>query len=243
MINLFDEHKALIMLEETQKHLKSKGKYLDITAPLNDKKTFKLISSGKTSGVYLLEDKGIRNFFKEISSDRFDDMVAVIAIYSIGLLGSGMMEDFIKGKERKVPINYMYSQFKKILDETYGVILHHEQITEILQVIGGFSVEKAEIVRRSMRKSDTGKVSEFKDEFINGAINNGLTKRDAERTFDLINYFAGYSLSKSFAAKHATYAYQTAYLKAHYSKEFRETVNVFKKIPYTYKKRWISEDL
>lgn len=225
LADIFDENKALVIIEETQKILKHKGKILNInTIPLDDEKTYKLISTAKTKGIYLLGDKDMRRHIKKTSIDNFKDLLPLVAMYSNGIIGAAMMDDFIKIKNREIKIKYSHPLFKKILNETYGVILYLEQIREILQIVGGLSPETAEKVRKCMLKTmaDKEEMDKYRDSFIKGAIKNGLTKKEAERTFDLILYFAKYRMSKSFATKHATYAYQTAYLKAHYPTVFNE---------------------
>jgi hypothetical protein len=219
--DIFDKNKALIMIEETLKYLKTTGKELDITSvSLDDKKTYELISSGNTSGIYLFEDEGMKNLFKELSTNRFEDLVALTALYRPGSQISAMLEDFMKRKKGEIPIKYQYPQFKEILDETYGIILYQEQLIDLFQRVGGFSLEQAELLKKAMVKRDTDTANKYKNEFVKGAVKNGLKELDAIRTFELLNYFAEYSLQKSFATTHATYAYQTAYLKAHYPKEF-----------------------
>lgn len=217
--DIFDENKALIMIEETLKYLKTTGKELDIASvPLDDKKTYELISSGNTSGVYLLEDEGMKTILKEMSPINFKDLVALTALYRPGSQISAMLEDFMKREKGEIPIKYQYPQFKEILDETYGIILYQEQLIDLFQRVGGFSLEQAELLKKAMVKRDTDTANKYKNEFVKGAVKNGLKELDAIRTFELLNYFAEYSFPKSFATTHATYAYQTAYLKAHYPK-------------------------
>jgi DNA polymerase-3 subunit alpha len=220
-LDFFDEDKALIMIEETLKYLKTTGKELDIASvPHDDKKTYELISSGNTPEVYLFEDEGMKTILKEVSPINFKDLVALIAFGRPGPQISAMLGDFIRRRKGEIPIKYKYPKVKELLDETYGIIIYHEQITELFQILGGFSLEQAEILKKAMVKKDSEIVSKFKDEFVNGAIKNGLTELGAKQVFQLVNYFAEYSLSRTFATKHATYAYQTAYLKVHYPKEF-----------------------
>lgn len=211
------------MIEEISK---KKGQILDITSiPFNDRKTYELISTGKTSGVYLLEDKGIRKILKNISPNNFEDLIVLIALYiSSFFLGSTNLEEFIRRKNREIKVRYPYHQLKDILGETYGVIVYQEQITKILQVIGGFPYNTAEILRKNLSRGEKNNVAKYKDKFIKGAIRKDIAKKDAERTFDLIQFFADLSVSKSEAKTHATYAYQTAYLKAHYPKEFKSAI-------------------
>jgi DNA polymerase-3 subunit alpha len=218
---LYDENQALIIIEEILNILKSKGKSIDMTMiPLDDQETLQLISSGKTAGTYLLGASSLKRSINKTAINNFEDLVALVAIYSQGFIGEGMLNDFIQRKNGEIKIKYIHPLFKKILKQTYGVILYPEQVIEILHIIGGMSLKKAEETRKSMIRKEKEKIDVYRNAFIRGAIKKCFTERNAERTFDLLAYFAQYAISKSLATKHTTYAYQTAYLKAHYPKEF-----------------------
>jgi hypothetical protein len=217
----YDENKAIIIIEEIMNRLKGKGKSLDMAMiPLDDKETHQLIASGQTGGTYLLGASSMKRSINKTVINNFEDLVALVAIYSQVFIGEGMLDDFIKRKNGEIKIKYIHPLFKKILDQTYGVILYREQVMEILHIIGGMLLKKAEEARKSMIRQETEKIKVYRNAFIKGAVKKGLTERDAERTFGLLAYFAQYAISKSLATKHATYAYQTAYLKVHYPKEF-----------------------
>ncbi len=218
-----DEIKACAIIDETLKYLRQKGKKLYITRiPLNDGKTFKLISSGKSKGCYLLEDTGLRKILKNTSIDKFEDLITYIALYTPGLFGKAAIEDFIKRKDGQIPVRYEIPQLKEILDRTYGVIIYNEQISEILLRLGGMSRQRAEILRKAMGRKEKEIVEKYTDVFINGAASNGISRKKTERLFGLLNYYSEYAVSKSFATTHAKLAFQTAYLKAHYPTVFNE---------------------
>jgi hypothetical protein len=226
----YDENKALIIIEEILKHLKNKGKSIDIgMIPLNDKETLQLIASGQTGGTYLLEDINLKKSINKTVINNFEDLVALVAIYSQECIAEGTMDDLIKRKNREIKISYIHPLFEKILYQTYGVILYREQVMDILHIIGGMSLKKAEEARKTMIREKTEKIDVYRNAFIKGAMKKGLTERDAERTFGLLSYFTQYAISKSLATKHATYAYQIAYLKTHYPSEFIAAINALKK--------------
>ncbi len=221
--DFYDESKARILIDQTLKDLRQKGKKLYITRiPLNDGKSFKLISSGKTKGCYLLEDTDLRKILKNTLIDGFEDLITFIALYTPGLFGKASIEDFIKRKKGEIPVRYELPQLKEILEQTYGVVIYNEQISEILLRLGGMSKQKAEMLRKAMGRKDKETVGKYKNVFINGAASNGISRKKTERLFDLLNYYSEYAIPKSFATTHAKIAYQTAYLKAHYPTVFNE---------------------
>ena len=229
----YDGNKALVIIEEIMDRLKAKGKSLDIAMiPLDDKETLQLIASGQTGGMYILGDSSLKRSINKTVINNFEDLVVLVAIYSQGSIAKGTLDDFIKRRNGGIKIKYIHPLFKKILDQTYGVILYREQVMEILHIIGGMSLKKAEEARKSMIRQETEKIYVYRNAFIKGAVKKGLTERDVVRTFALLNYFAQYAISKSLVTKHATYAYQTAYLKAHCPLEFEAASNSLKKNGY-----------
>ncbi len=193
----------------------------DITSlPLDDKATYELLSSGNTAGIFQLESPGMRDILVKIKPDHFDDLVAILALYRPGPLGSGMVDDYIKRCRGLIPVKYETPDLKDILKETHGVIVYQEQVMKIANVLAGFSLGEADLLRRAMGKKDPETMTKLKTRFVDGAKHNGTSEKKAEKIFDLIEYFAGYGFNKSHSAAYALITYQTAYLKAHYPVEY-----------------------
>ncbi len=213
---------TLTTIDKTLKYIKRlRGIDLDINSiPLDDRETYRLLSSGKTVGIFQLESPGMRELIMKLSPDRFEDLIALVALYRPGPLGSGMIDDFIKRKKGEVPVEYIVPELKEILDETYGVILYQEQVMRISNRIAGFTLGQADILRRAISKKDPELMERLKTEFIDGAVKNNFSKEIAEKLFDLIEYFGNYGFNKSHSAAYAFIAYQTAYLKTHFPCEF-----------------------
>ena len=190
------------------------------TITLNDPKTYELLSSGKTFGVFQLESSGMREILVRLKPETFEDIIALVALYRPGPLGSGMVDDFIKRKRGLTAIKYELPELEPILKETYGVILYQEQVMKIANVLSGFSLAEADILRRAMGKKIPEEMEKMKKTFIDGAKKNKINEKKAEKIFELIEYFAGYGFNKSHSAAYALIAYQTAYLKANYPVEF-----------------------
>lgn len=188
--------------------------------PLNDKESYQLLGEGNTLGIFQLESSGMRNILKRSKPTVFEDIIALVALYRPGPLGSGMVEDFIKRKHGEIPVNYEIPQLEEILKETYGVILYQEQVMKIASMLGGFSMGSADLLRRAMGKKKADVMTQQREKFVKGAIKNHISKKKAMRIFDLMEFFAGYGFNKSHSASYALVAYQTAYLKAHYPVEF-----------------------
>jgi DNA polymerase-3 subunit alpha len=188
--------------------------------PLDDLKTFALIQAGKTSGVFQLESDGLKEVLRKLKPDKFQDIIAVNALYRPGPLGSGMVDDFILRRHGKQEINYFFDELKDVLWETYGVIVYQEQVMKIASIIAGYSLGESDILRRAMGKKKAEVMAEQKKLFVERAIERGYDKRKSDDLFELMAYFAGYGFNKSHSAAYALIAYQTAYLKANYPAEF-----------------------
>ena len=188
--------------------------------PLNDGDTYRILSEAQTFGVFQLESSGIRDILRKMRPEIFEDIIALVALYRPGPLGSGMVDDFIKGKHGTIPIKNIVPQLDDILKETYGVILYQEQVMKIASVLGGFSMGAADTLRRAMGKKKPEEMAQQRDKFTKGATANKIAENKAEKIFDLMEHFAGYGFNKSHSAAYALIAYQTAYLKAHYPLEF-----------------------
>lgn len=214
--------KTLTIIEKTLKHIKaSKGVDLSLKdISLEDKETYKLLCSGQTTGIFQLESSGMRELLIKMQPDCFEDLIALVALYRPGPLGSGMVDDFIKGKKGLKPVRYEIPQLKEILSETYGVILYQEQVMRIANKLANFTMGQADILRKAMGKKKPEEMEKQKEAFIKGAVANGIPEKKAIRLFDLMAFFAEYGFNKSHSAAYAYIAYQTAFLKAHYPVEF-----------------------
>lgn len=214
--------KTLTVIEETIKIVKrTQGKEIDMNGiPLTDKKTFKLLSEANTIGIFQLESSGMRNILQKLGPNKFEDLIAVLALYRPGPLGSGMVDDFIERKQGKKPIVYIHPRLEHILKETYGIILYQEQTMQIASVLAGFDLSDADLLRKAIGK----KVPEIMDEqrslFLEGCEKNKINPVLANQIFDLIDYFSGYGFNKSHSTAYALISYQTAYLKANYGVEY-----------------------
>lgn len=183
---------------------------------LEDKDVYALLSSGKSLGIFQLESSGMQNLLKRLMPNRFDDLIAVLALYRPGPLDSGMVDEFIERKNGRKPIVYIDPQLESVLKETYGIIVYQEQVMEIARVISGFSMAEADNLRKAMGKKQPEILEEAKEKFIDGAVNRKVQKEVAEEIFDLIKTFGRYGFNKSHSTAYALLAFQTAYLKVHY---------------------------
>ena len=194
--------------------------------PDEDAKTFKLLQSTETVAVFQLESSGMRDLIKRMRPDQFDDLVALVALFRPGPLQSGMVDDFLTRKHatNKSDINYLHPELKPVLEETYGVILYQEQVMQIAQVLAGYSLGEADLLRRAMGKKNLEEMSKQREVFVAGATERGVAIKTATYIFDLMEKFAGYGFNKSHSAAYAVLSYQTAYLKAHYPAAFMAAV-------------------
>jgi DNA polymerase-3 subunit alpha len=186
--------------------------------PFDDPKTFALLSSGKTTGLFQLESSGMRDLLTGLKPDRFEDIIAIIALYRPGPMD--LIPDFIKRKQGKIPITYEVPELEPILKATYGVIVYQEQVMAIANKVAGFSLGQADILRRAMGKKKPEEMAKLRAKFLEGTKKNKIPEKKAEKLYELIQKFAGYGFNKSHAAAYAVLCYQTAYLKTHYPTEF-----------------------
>lgn len=214
--------KTLSVIAETVKIVKrTKGKELDITQiNLQDKKTFSLLAKGNTVGVFQLESRGMRDILKKINPSKFEDIIAVLALYRPGPLGSGMVDDFINRKQGKRNITYIHPKLEPVLKKTYGIILYQEQIMRIVSELAGFSMARADLLRKAIGKKIPEIMDEQRNLFLDGCEKNKIPRNIANQIFDLIDYFSGYGFNKSHSTAYALISYRTAYLKANYPVEF-----------------------
>jgi len=188
--------------------------------PLDDAPTFELMTRGDTLGVFQLESQGMRELLGRLKPDSFEDVIAVLALYRPGPLGSGMVDMFCRRKHGEDPVEYPHEDTATILEETYGVIVYQEQVMRIANVIGGFSMNDADNLRKAMGKKKPEVMARFKDQFVNGAKEKSYDTAFAKELFETMEYFAGYGFNKSHSAAYALLTWQTAWLKAHYRVEF-----------------------
>ncbi len=186
--------------------------------PYDDPQTFGLLASGKTTGLFQLESAGMRDLLTGLKPDRFEDIIAIIALYRPGPMD--LIPDFIKRKQGKVPITYEVPELEPLLKDTYGVIVYQEQVMAIANKVAGFSLGQADILRRAMGKKKPEEMEKLRAQFIAGARERKISEPKAKKLFDLIQKFAGYGFNKSHAAAYAVVTYHTAYLKAHYPTQF-----------------------
>jgi len=194
--------------------------------PARDAGTFALLQSSKTAAVFQLESSGMRDLIKRMRPDQFDDLVALVALFRPGPLQSGMVDDFISRKHatNKADIDYLHPDLQPVLEETYGVILYQEQVMQIAQVLAGYTLGGADLLRRAMGKKKPEEMAKQREIFVDGATERGVAERTATRIFDLMEKFAGYGFNKSHSAAYAVLSYQTAYLKANYPAAFMAAV-------------------
>ncbi|HEV8722697.1 MAG TPA: DNA polymerase III subunit alpha [Candidatus Binatia bacterium] len=201
------------------------GEKLDVNRlPLDDKKTYKTLCNGNTTGVFQLESGGIREMTVKIRPNCFEDLVAILALYRPGPLDSGMAEEYIKRKHGREKIKYLHPLLETILKDTYGVIVYQEQVMQIAQVLGGYTMGDADMLRRAMGKKDPEEMAAQRERFVEGARGKKIDDKVAAEIFDQMETFARYGFNKSHSAAYALVSYQTAYLKTHYPVEFIATL-------------------
>lgn len=214
--------RTLTVVDEARKLINARKKInLDINdLPLDDSATYEMLSRGDAVGVFQLESSGMRDLLKKMKPTRFEDLIALLALYRPGPLGSGMVDDFIKRMHNVALIKYDHPALEPILKETYGIILYQEQVMQIVSTLAGFSLAKADSLRRAMGKKIPEIMEREKKSFIDGAAKNHIQTRTAEKIWNLIEYFSGYGFNKSHSTAYAFISYQTAYLKANHTVEF-----------------------
>ena len=214
--------KTLTLLHDCVKLIeKSKGVTVDLNnLPLDDKKTYKLLCSGATTGIFQLESTGIREMTVKIRPNCFEDLVAILALFRPGPLDSGMAEQYIQRKHGREQIKYLHPRLQETLKDTYGVIVYQEQVMQIARFLAGYSMGEADILRRAMGKKDPEEMSKQRERFVEGAVKNKIDADTAGEIFDQMETFARYGFNKSHSAAYALVSYQTAYLKTHYPVEF-----------------------
>jgi len=222
--------RTLTIIKWALEFIKQQGVDLDINQiALDDAKTFSMLKKAETTAVFQLESRGMRDLVKRIKPDCLEDIIALVALFRPGPLESGMTDDFIERKHGKREVSYPHPDYqleilKPILAPTYGVIVYQEQVMQLAQVMAGYSLGEADILRRAMGKKDAKEMARQRDGFIAGCNKNAISSELAGNIFDLVEKFAGYGFNKSHSAVYALIAYQTAYLKAHFPAQFMAAV-------------------
>jgi DNA polymerase-3 subunit alpha len=212
--------KTLTVLQKTVELVKQgRGATVDLARlPLDDRRTYELLASADTVGVFQLEGTGVRDFLKRLKPDRFEDIMAMTALYRPGPMDN--IPTYINRKHGEEPVDCLHPMLEPILEETYGVIIYQEQVLKIAQVMAGYSLGQADILRKAMGKKDKAIMARQQAEFVAGAVKNGVRKEEAATIFELVDKFAGYGFNKAHTAAYAHVAYYTAYMKANFREEF-----------------------
>lgn len=212
--------KTLTVLEKAVDLIR-RGRGIDVDLarlPLDDVPSYQLLAKADTIGVFQLESTGMRESLKRLKPDRFEDIIAMVALYRPGPMDN--IPTYINRKHGEEPVDFLHPMLEGILKETYGVIIYQEQVMQIAQVLAGYSLGDADLLRRAMGKKDKGEMARQQARFVEGAMQNGVKKEDAVIIFELVDKFAGYGFNKSHAAAYALVSYHTAYLKANFREEF-----------------------
>ncbi len=223
--------KTLTVIEEALQLIEKRhGKRIDfIQEDINDPKVYEYISTGDTLGLFQIESAGMQDLAKKLKPSGFEDIIAMLALYRPGPMESGMLDDFVERKHGRAEITYMFPELEPILKPTYGVIVYQEQVMQIVQTIGGFSLGGADLVRRAMGKKIKEEMDKLKEEFADGAEKKGFDKAKARELFDLIVKFAGYGFNKSHSAAYAMITFYTSFLKYYYPTEFMAAILTLEK--------------
>jgi len=213
---------TLSIIEEALENIGRNGKTVpDMTAiPMDDPATYKLIQEADTLGIFQLESAGMRRLLLDLRIDCFEEVIAVEAMYRPGPLGSGMVKQFVDCKHGRAKAEYPHPLLEDILKETHGVFLYQEQVMQCANVLAGYSLGEADLLRKAMGKKKVEVMQEQRAKFVEGSEKNGINSKKAEYIFDLVEEFAGYGFNKSHSAAYALISYHTAYLKANYRSEF-----------------------
>lgn len=211
--------KTLTVIDRALKSIHARGIELDLNAlGFGDEKTYELMRAGLTFGVFQLEGQGMRDTLRKVKPTCLEDVIALISLYRPGPMQN--IDRFANVKHGREPPDYLHDTLKPILEETYGVVVYQEQVMQIAQVLSGYSLGEADMLRRAMGKKQPAEMAKQKSRFIEGASERGVNENLTSHIFDIVEEFAGYGFNKSHAAAYAVIAYQTAYLKAHYPVDF-----------------------
>ena len=216
---------TLDVIDGAIKSLRAAGTDVDLAEiPIEDEDTFRLFQEGRTNGVFQFESSGMKDLLRRSKPAVFSDLVALNALYRPGALDAGMVDEFIERKKGKKSIKYLHPALEETLKETYGVICYQEQVMQVAQKMGGFSLGQADLLRRAMGKKDAEEMKQQRQKFVDGCKGNGIGEKVAGEVFDQIEPFARYGFNKSHSVAYALVAYQTAYLKAHHPVHFMSSM-------------------
>ncbi|UPT78039.1 DNA polymerase III subunit alpha [Sulfurovum sp. XGS-02] len=223
--------KTLTVIEEALKLVEKRhGKRINfVEENIEDKEVYDYISTGETLGLFQIESAGMQDLAKKLKPNGFEDVIAMLALYRPGPMESGMLDDFVERKHGRAEITYAFPELEPILKPTYGVIVYQEQVMQIVQTIGGFSLGGADLVRRAMGKKIKEEMDKLKGQFADGAAQKGFDREKAADLFDLIVKFAGYGFNKSHSAAYAMITFYTSYLKHYYPTEFMAAILTLEK--------------
>ncbi len=223
--------KTLTVIEEALQLVERRhGKRINfVEENIEDKEVYDYIGTGETLGLFQIESAGMQDLAKKLKPNGFEDVIAMLALYRPGPMESGMLDDFVERKHGRAEITYMFPELEEILKPTYGVIVYQEQVMQIVQTIGGFSLGGADLVRRGMGKKDQALLDKLKVEFVEGAVKNGFEEAKSGALFDLILKFAGYGFNKSHSAAYAMITFYTSFLKHYYPTEFMAAILTLEK--------------
>ncbi len=223
--------KTLTVIEEALQLVERRhGKRINfVEENIEDPKVYEYISTGETLGLFQIESAGMQDLAKKLRPSGFEDIIAMLALYRPGPMESGMLDDFVERKHGRAKITYAFPELEPILKPTYGVIVYQEQVMQIVQTIGGFSLGGADLVRRAMGKKIKEEMDKLQGEFADGAAQKGFDRQKAMDLFDLIVKFAGYGFNKSHSAAYAMVTFYTSYLKYYYPTEFMAAILTLEK--------------
>ena len=190
--------------------------------PLDDAAIYRDLKQAKTTAVFQLESRGMKDLIKKVKPDRFSDVVALVALYRPGPMQ--LADDFVKRKQGEIPVDYLHPKLEKVLEDTYGVMLYQEQVMQIAQVLAGYTLADADILRKAMGKKQPEEMAKQRQVFLEGAVSKGVDEKQAEHIFSLMEKFAGYGFNKPHSVAYALIAFQTAWLKHHYPSDFMAAV-------------------
>jgi len=213
----------LTIIENAVQHIRRRTPDFNLdeaTKGFSDPATYEVLKQANTTAIFQLESEGMKKLLRKLEPDRFEDIIAVLALYRPGPLGSGMVDDFILRKKGAQRIDYFHPDLQACLEPTYGVIVYQEQVMQIAQIVGGYTLGSADLLRRAMGKKKPEEMAQQRSIFVQGAQSRGYALELAHKLFDLMAMFAEYGFNKSHTAAYAVLTYQTAWLKAHYPAEF-----------------------
>jgi len=214
--------RTLTVLDEASKLIRhERGIPFDLDKiPMDDAKTYAMLTAGECTAVFQLESSGMRDLVRKLKPERFQDLIALVALFRPGPLGSGMVDDFIRRRHGELQVKYEHPKLEPILKDTYGVCIYQEQVMRIAHEVAGFTLAASDTLRKAMGKKTPEVMKKARQEFVNGCVKHGMERVTAETIFDKIEFFAGYAFNRSHSAAYALIAYRTAYLKANYPVEF-----------------------